>query len=374
MKMIKHIGNILILCMLGLYLMGEKTEVKAETIIKPDTLLSGTEEEQLKVESYTFSSDGNELFPFFVSEKSAVVVEMETENSGFITMEIYKKEDAGDMPEYWTCKCTAELQNTSTSSKYFEKGTYYIRFPKNRYKVRFFSYSNENKTINQNTVIVGYANYRKNVYYTYKPTKDGYVTIQSKNLYHTPFSTNITLCDSKGKEISDSLKNYELNDQSIFAVKKNKVYQFRVSFNDINGERFYQLSFQFKEQKDQGGEKKKKAFVVKYNKVAAGNIYAEDKVGKEHWYKITNSKNRKVLLSYSGCISSGSLLFDFYDSKGKKLVSKTIITPTGENGQCQVYTRNSGYKLLKGTYYVRVRKTCDTATGIYSFKLSNYVE
>lgn len=86
--------------------------------------------------------------------------------------------------------------------------------------------------------------------------------------------------------------------------------------------------------------------------------------------KIKNPKKQQLLLHYSGSITSGSLMMDVYDAKGKKLDSYSVISNIGEEKENLMHNAGGGTTIPAGTYYLRVTKSRKSSTGIYSFSLS----
>ena len=359
-------------CMLTIFIYDYPVKLYAESVLQPTQIETGREDIVSSSSKYEFATDGNMLIPLEINGDGAVVMEMQVEKSGFINMEIHNKADGSDLPTYWTCQCTSDLRNTNTTRKFFEKGTYYIRFPENQYSIRLIYYSNASKRIKNDEYVAGYADYHHPVYYEFKSTENGYVTIQNNSIIKTDFSADVTMCDSKGDEITDTMRYHELDETIVYAVKKGKTYKFKVTSNDVGGTQFYQFHLKFTERKEASGDKRKKAVEVKYNKDASGLVFAEDSLKTADWYKITNSKKRKVKLSYSGSITSGSMVFDIYDSKGKKFASYSVVSRVGEKKQCLLVNTKDDLKLDKGTYYIRVTKSGKTASGIYTIRMSNY--
>lgn len=344
---------------------------QAQSIIEPHILITGDKNDQLQAKMYSFESDGTTMIPLKISENGAVVMQMYVENGGFINMNIYKESSPSEnvLPDTWSCQCTGDLGNRNTCMKYFEKGIYYIRFPKNKYQISLIFYTNRNVNIQNNTPIAAYADYHHPVYYTYKAKNDGYITIQTSNLIDTTYLPEVTLCNNKKNPITDPKCNHEATDTIVYAVKKDITYQIKVTSKDPYGSQYYQFSLKYTARKENSGNSKNKAVSIKLGKAVSGLVFAEDTQAKEDWYKIKIGQQQTVTLYYSGSITSGSMLFDVFDAKGKSYASYSVVATVGTQDKDSLSQKGEGKQLPKGTYYIRIKKSGKKASGIYTIKL-----
>lgn len=372
----KHVRNRidhLLLCLLCIFSIVSiaKVTIQATTLLEPHILTIGNEQDQNKATKYSFSSDGKGLIPINIPKDGSVVMQMYVENQGYINMDIYNNPTPGEgtLPRHWSCQCTGDIGNRGTTMRYFDKGIYYIRFPENKYQISLVFYANRSQNIKNGQNIAAYADYNHPVYYTYKTSKSGYITIQTSNLIDATFLPEVMLCNSKGKVITDPKSNHENTDTIVYAVKKNTTYKIKVTSKDPYGSQYYGFSLKYTARSENSGTTKKSAIALKLGKVTSGLVYAEDKASAEDWYKVTVSRKQKVTLYYSGSITSGSMLFDVFDSKGRSYASYSVVARVGTQDKDSLTNRGNGKELPKGTYYIRIKKTRKSACGIYSIQL-----
>lgn len=345
--------------------------VQAKTVLDPHVLTTGNKNDQAKTKRYSFSSDGKKLIPIRIPENGSVVMQMYAENAGYINMEIYKtlNPEEDTLPLHWTCQCTGDMANHGTTMRYFDKGTYYIQFPENKYEISLVFYTNRSRIIKSGQNIAAYTDYNHPIYYTYKASNNGYITLKTSSLVDTMFLPEVTLCNSKGKAITDSKSNHENTDTIVYAVKKNTTYKIKVTSKDPYGSHYYGFSIKYTARTEKSGTSKRNAVTLKLGKTTTGLVFAEDKESAEDWYKVTINKRQKVTLYYSGSITSGSMLFDVFDSKGKSYASYSVVASVGTKDKDSLTRKGNGKELPKGTYYIRIKKTRKSACGVYSIQL-----
>ena len=345
--------------------------MQANILLNPHALTVGNEQDQNKATKYTFSSNGEELIPIKIPKNGSVVMQMQVENQGYVNMDIYNSATPaeGTLPRHWSCQCTGDLGNRGTTMRYFDKGTYYIQFPENKYQISLVFYANRSQTIKSGQTVAAYADYNHPVYYTYKASKNGYLTIQTSSFIDTTFLPEVTLCNSNGKAITDPKSNHEDTDTIVYAVKKNTTYKIKVTSKDPYGSQYYGFSLKVTSRNEKSGATKKKAVPLKLGTKTSGLVFAEDKASAEDWYKVTIGQKQKVTLYYSGSITSGSMLFDVFDAKGKSYASYSVVASVGTQDKDSLTNQGSGRELPKGTYYIRIKKTRKSACGIYSIQL-----
>lgn len=373
MKNVKKKIESFVLCLICLLSIHPTTNIPAQTkpILVPHVLTVGDDKDQSNATRYSFSVDGKELIPIKIPENGSVVVQMYAENAGYINMELFTTANPGEdtLPRYWSCQCTGDIGNRGTTMRYFDKGTYYIRFPKNKYEISLVFYANRSQTIKSGQSFVAYADYNHPIYYTYKAAKNGYITIQTSSFIDTMFLPEVTLCNSKKKAITDPKSNHENTDTIVYAVKKDTTYTIKVTSKDPYGSQYYGFSLKFTSRSEKSGSSKSKAVALKLGNTASGLVFAEDKASAEDWYKVKISQKQKVTLYYSGSITSGSMLFDVFDSKGESCASYSVVANVGTQDKDSLAKKGKGKDLPKGTYYIRVKKTRKSACGIYSIQL-----
>ena len=119
---------------------------------------------------------------------------------------------------------------------------------------------------------------------------------------------------------------------------------------------FYHYKVKFtKVSENKYGAKKKKAKALKRKKASKGLIITDGK--KAHWYKFKNKKTKKVRLIINSYVTDaggyGGLKISYYDKK--RCIGYDILREgKTSNGIVKLYTLGKNYKLMKGTYYVKV--------------------
>ena len=63
------------------------------------------------------------------------------------------------------------------------------------------------------------------------------------------------------------------------------------------------------------------------------------------------------------------MLFDVYDAKGKQYANYSVVANVGTKDEDSLDKKGSISQLPKGTYYIRVKKTRKTSSGIYTIRL-----
>lgn len=218
---------------------------------------------------------------------------------------------------------------------------------------------------------MGYCDYEHKNTYTFKAPGNGYIMVRKTEMENTPGTMIAVLCNSKGKTLTEQcLFTLQQKNSVCYAVKKGATYKLKISALNVNDTQYYQLNLKYKGVSEKSGASKKKAVSVKLGNRVTGTVYAEDSASAVDWYQIKNTKKQELLLNYSGNISSGSMLIDVYDAKGKKLDSYTVLANIGESNEALLHNSQKGTQMPAGTYYVRIRKSGKTATGSYSFSLA----
>lgn len=374
MKLEKRKIILILACLVSLMCFFPANEIsaKADIILEPHILTTGDKNNQLQAKTYSFTADGKSLIPLQIPENGSVAMQMHVENGAYININMYNTSTPTDstLPTVWSCQCTGDIGNQGTTMRYFDKGTYYLRFPANTYRISLVFYANRSKTIKSGNAEVAYADYHHPVYYTYKASNNGFVTISTSSFIDTTYLPEVTLCDSKKKPITDPKCNHESTDTIVYAVKKNTTYQIKVTSKDSYGSQYYSFLLNYTARTEKSGNVKSKAVSIQLGKDTSGLVFAEDKTSSEDWYKVKISKKQKVVLYYSGSITSGSMLFDVYDAKGNPYASYSVVANVDTHEKDSLSHKGEGRELSKGTYYIRIKKTRKSASGIYTIRLA----
>lgn len=344
---------------------------KAETVLIPHVLSNGSQEDISCEKTYHFESDGKQLIQLDIPQNGAVKIRLAAENKGFVIAKVYTDSEASGFLRYLKADCKSDLWNTGSMMEYFTKGTYYLRFPENTYTAGIIEYPSQNISIKSGVSLAGYCDYEHSNSYTFKAPGNGYVMIGKTQMEKTPGTMTAVLCNSKGKAMTEkSIFAVEQGYNASYAVKKGNTYKIKIGALNVNDIQYYRLYLKYTAVNEKSGSTKKKAVEVKFGNRVSGTIFAEDSSSKADWYKIQNVTKQQLILSYSGNITSGSLIFDVYDAKGKKLDRLSIISNIEESEETFLHNSKGGEEMPKGTYYVKVTKSGKTSTGIYSFSLA----
>lgn len=253
-----------------------------------------------------------------------------------------------------------------------EKGTYYVRFQTpGTYVFSSQMFNGANRTLKNNTYTTAYSaaydtfNYdSKNIYYKYKATKTGYITINMEFIGDYGNGT-VTLCNSSKKAISsDVYVSSSYNDNTVFAVKKGSTYYIKVN----SSSQVYRIKSKITGVTESSGNRKAKAKTLPIGKVRKGVVLSEDKTSLNDWYKFTLTKATKLNFTVAGNASSGRLRVELTSPNLRGSVSMSI-SGTGDKQTTELKTTTSS-TLPKGTYYIRVYKDDKKASGSYALKVS----
>ena len=124
------------------------------------------------------------------------------------------------------------------------------------------------------------------------------------------------------------------------------------------------------------GPSKAKAGTMKMNgKTQNVVVLPGDSTKKYYYLKFYNPKNQKVYLNTNSSYTSGKMQIEFFNTKNSSFGSRTIWNGINEkntfNPYVYTYTGNNGYKLPKGTYYVRFTKLDKKTAGIIQVNVKN---
>lgn len=344
--------------------------VSADTALTPYVLSNGVKSDTDKERIYNISSDGTDLIRLNIPQDGALKIRIASSSEHFVIAEVYKNGNASDLPHYLKTDCTSDLWTTGFVIDYFEKGTYYLRLPKGDYRLGMVEYPIRKCNLKAGTSTAAYCDYQHGNTYTFKAASNGYIMLTKTDMETTDGTMTAVLCDKKGMPLTEScIFSQTQNNKIIYAVKKGNTYKIKLKALNVNDIQCYQLTLKYTSLNEKSGSSKSKAVSVKFGNKISGMILAEDSATKADWYKIKNPKKQELVLNYSGSITSGSLIIDVYDTKGKKLDSYSVISNIGEKKEDLLHNKDGGTKMPEGTYYLKVTKSRKTSTGIYSFSL-----
>lgn len=328
------------------------------------TLTVGDQSDYRKASEQIYETDGNGLLPFTVNGSGTLYLKMYTGNPGAHSVLFFRKPDASGLPETAGCITTAVIDPMYYGETYcyLEPGTWYMHLPEDRYRITAYWYPQGNLSLKNGTWTSVYCDFSNPTYLTFKATDNGYITIKAENLVATGNFAQVTLCNSKRKEIVNTISSYLPTDQFLYAVKKNVTYKIKIGSSNSGQMEFCRIRTDFKKRTEKSGSSRKKAVTIKTGTTVQGMVFAEDSVGHEDWYKVTIPGSGTYTLTFSGSITSGTIGMDLYRSNGKKPRKVLTVSKIGDNKSCSL---ESGR-----TYYIRVTKSEKKASGIYSLKIS----
>lgn len=212
------------------------------------------------------------------------------------------------------------------------------------------------------------------IYLTFRAVKDGLLTVTGQN-----FQGTVQLQKENGKAISDSIA-YDTQDEDFetanFGVSKGTTY--RLCFNGALAEptkeqaaqtttgqttqstfkSYYSVRLSNTAVSSVAGSRRAKAQVMKRGKSYQGVITAGKK--ETDWYRINLNKPQRFRLNYEAK-TCGSLKIYFYGTGIRNHVSTFRRTDEGLVGR--VWT---GSKVSAGTYYVKVVRSGNNSSGVYT--------
>lgn len=338
-------------------------EVKADQVMTPHILTTGSSEDLAKRSTYMFESDGTEIYKLVIPQNGCLQIRMYAQKAGYIATEVYKKTDASDMPTYFPFQCTYDQGNQATLLRYMKKGTYYLRFPQNSYNINMILYSSQQRTVKNGSTVAAYCNVNVIDYFVYKSNQTGFITIDQTRLIDTAASMSVSLNTEKGKKLTDIISDHAIDKQIVFPVKKGKTYKIGIKTLDVDGHQYYQMKIKFYKELKQAGTQKKSSPKLKLKQTQKGIIFAEDSKSVSDWYKFTNSSTQQLNLTCSGFVTSGSIRFTIYNAKGKKINSYDFLAGKGDT------IKHKLGKLKTGTYYIKITKARKETAGVYQFSI-----
>lgn len=276
---------------------------------------------------------------------------------------------------YKDAACTEGIYGSDWA--YLEKaGTYYIKVSKyeladegdSQLAIALGLVSGANGVLKNNTNLVAAA-FGTDSYIYYKFTVKSTSKVSIK--IEAEYSKYVTLCNGKKTAITKEEYISSKDDKAVFAVGKG-TYYIRVKAT----ESIISITPKFTTMKSTAGPSKAKAGTIKVNgKTQNIAVLPGDSTKKYYYYKFYNPKNQKVYLNVTSNITSGKMEIAFYDSKNSKFGSSTIWNGLNEknvyNPYVYSYSSNNGYKLPKGTYYIRFKKSEKKTSGTIQVNVKN---
>ena len=337
--------------------------------LTPHVLSTGNQSDLDKLSNYEINSNGMQLFPLKITENGCVEITMTARDTGYINVEVHKKSDGSDLPTYIGFPCTSDRNNQYTAYQYFNKGTYYLRFPQNYYHLNMRLYSSATRTLKHGNTFAAYCDYTVTDTFNYKATKTGYITLSQKRLIETAAPMSVSFYNEKNQKISDVVSDHEIATKIVFPVIKGKNYKIKIKTLSVDGQQYYQMKLNFAAFTEKSGFKKSKAVAVKMKTDKMGIVYAEDSTKTQDWYKVSNTKNQKLKLIYSGNVTSGSINLTIYNKQGKKLGTYYLMPTKGGSVTYNLRNEKKGSVIPKGTYYIKVTKSRKQTAGTYEFRI-----
>lgn len=346
-----------------------KTNVQASTVFFPHILTTGDETDFSQKSKYSFETDGSCIYPMDIKQDGCLEISMYVKKSGYINVKVHKQADGKDLPDYLAFPCTQDRGNHYTARQYMKKGTYYLCFPKNSYQLEMILYPSITRTLTDGNNVAAYCDAAVSDTFSYYAKKNGYITINQKRLVETAASMSVAFYDSKGKKITDVVSDHDIATKIVFPVMKGKTYKIEIKTLNVDGQQYYQLYLDFTSLTEKSGSKKTKAVAQQLKKTFTGMVYAEDSIKQTDWYKISNPKNQKLKLDYSGYATSGSINLSIYNKNGKKLGTYYLMPSKNDSITYQIKNINQSQIIPSGTYYFKITKSRKQTAGMYQIKI-----
>lgn len=205
----------------------------------------------------------------------------------------------------------------------------------------------------------------------YKPSANGYVTIQASDISPDKSGAKgyLTLYDStKGQALSSKSIYYNTKNtknpywyQITFGLQKNQIYYFRVKANQP-----VKLTAVFKKVNDKSGEIRTKAPELKKNKAKTGLVTTGNLLS--GWYKIKLNKKQKLQLYYN-VKTRGTFRISVY--AGTRRLGSRNIYHTSKQQKMTIYYKQPNGKAVgldAGTYYIKIERANAFSSGYYTVK------
>lgn len=277
---------------------------------------------------------------------------------------------------YSDLACTKFISSYDNMAFIEKAGTYYIKIGKydlanegdSRISLVMGFINGANAVLKNNTNLISAAfGTDKSVYFKFTVNKTSKLTFKIGSEY----GKYITLCNSKKKAITGEEYISGSESKVVFAVSKGTYY---IRLKASKG--LVSITPTFTAVSNASGPSKAKAGTMKMNgKTQNVVVLPGDSTKKYYYLKFYNPKNQKVYLNTNSSYTSGKMQIEFFNTKNSSFGSRTIWNGINEkntfNPYVYTYTGNNGYKLPKGTYYVRFTKLDKKTAGIIQVNVKN---
>lgn len=208
----------------------------------------------------------------------------------------------------------------------------------------------------------------------YKPTADGYLTVQVSD-------PNGTEAGARGYlALYNGTKSRALSNAVFYKTKNNdNRYWYKFTFGLLKGQTYYlrvksenavSLTREFKKIKDVSGATRTKAKTLHKNKARTGLIPADSAAA--DWYQFNLTKNQKIRLYYN-VKANGSFKLSIYAGKnGKQMIASYNLYQTSGQTRLRLVQYVKATKKEKamnaGKYYIKIERANTMSSGYYKIK------
>lgn len=291
-----------------------------------------------------------------------VVIPVKVKSRGALAYALAATYDEDVYYRLYSDKACTDMVYESDHVAFLEKaGTYYIKVGQyelakegeSGFSLALGFVSGANGVLKNNSNLLGATfGTKSSVYYKFTVKQTTKVTIKIESDY----TKYVTLCNSKKSAITNEEYISSADSKAVFGVAKG-TYYIRVKAT----EGLVSITPKFTAMKSVAGPSKAKAGTIKVNGKTQNIVVLPGDSKKKYYYlKFYNPKNQKITVNVTSDFTSGKMEFDFYDTKNDSFGTRTIWSGLNEkntfNPYVYSYTSNNGYKLPKGTYYIRFKK------------------
>lgn len=310
------------------------------------------------------------IIPVKIKSKGALVYALAAE---------YEDNELSYYSLYSDAACENLISTNETIAYIPKAGTYYIKIP-NIYlseagdsfiAAAFGFVSGANTQLkNKSDVVSAILNASIPLYYKVvvtKPTKLTFV-IGADN------AATVTLCNSKKKAITNETYFYS-NDTEEGAVASYVVGKGTYYFKVASLQGIITTQAKFTTVKGASGTSKSKAGTLKVNGATKNILMLPGDTTKKNYYlKFYNPKRQKIYVNLTSSFSSGTMLFDLYDSAGKSFGVDYIYSGVDKEESFEVYVGDeySERMLPKGTYYLKFKKVEKKTSGMIQVNITTW--
>lgn len=194
--------------------------------------------------------------------------------------------------------------------------------------------------------------------FKFTATKSGYIDV---DIYNSNDGDSKVSLLNENKKCVSGIYRQGFDGYTYFGVQKGKTYYLRVNSGGRPEYGPYKLRLRDHAVKEKSGVSRKKAVLVKKNKLVKGYVLPGKKTS--DWYKIKVTKKRKIKVWIKNRFSD-QCYFDVYNKKGKKLKTKQKIG----YADWGILSKTKYVRLAKGTYYIKVYNKTKGDSGGYELK------